>query len=452
MEWLPYVHDAIDYIEANLLEVSGPQEVADKLFLSEPYLQKGFHILTGYSVGEYIRNRRLYEAALELRKTDRKISDIAFCYGYESQESFTKAFTRFHGVSPVAARKETGGEYPGIRQFLPITIEMKVLGGSGPNFKILRKGRMVFVGFVRELSSDSSEEEESFREEVRRRFLQENGRESGTGNQEETILRDFVWENAIGEYGIILEQKKGKTSYMLAGRFSGGELPEGVETVSMEAAYWAVFDGAGVSSGESVNTVIRESRERLEKYSEYQPDSERVIEWFEGIGDNPNPAGKPTSVWIPVREKKQDRQNDKKIGKTFIKALSVGILLILLAAGTILGISHAMRQKDEKENNIKYSGNQETQPGDVEETIKEVLLSEGLEPAQCRTESGAIKLYYMTSGDGTHETEEDRRVIERVKRVLTDGGTEEITYPVILLICSDDGSVLFTEACEFHFR
>ena len=74
MEWLPYVHDALSYIEDNLLTVENPKEVADHLNMSEPYLQKGFQILTGYSIGEYIRNRRLYEAAVEIMDTDIRMS------------------------------------------------------------------------------------------------------------------------------------------------------------------------------------------------------------------------------------------------------------------------------------------------------------------------------------------------------------------------------------------
>ena len=76
MEWLPYVHDAIEYIEANLLTIQNAREVADELSMSEVHLQKGFHIITGFSLAEYIRDRRLYEAAVEIVSTDTGIVDI----------------------------------------------------------------------------------------------------------------------------------------------------------------------------------------------------------------------------------------------------------------------------------------------------------------------------------------------------------------------------------------
>ena len=59
--------------------------------------------MTGYSVSEYIRNRKLYLAALELKKADRKVIDVALDYGYDTPDSFAKAFTRFHGISPISS-------------------------------------------------------------------------------------------------------------------------------------------------------------------------------------------------------------------------------------------------------------------------------------------------------------------------------------------------------------
>ena len=105
MEWLTIIKDAIEYMEQNLLTVTGPEEVAKHVHISTIYLQRGFQVLTGYTLGEYIRNRRLFEAGLKLTQTDEKVIDIALEYGYETPESFTKAFTRFHGTTPIEVRR-----------------------------------------------------------------------------------------------------------------------------------------------------------------------------------------------------------------------------------------------------------------------------------------------------------------------------------------------------------
>ena len=118
MDWLMGLQQAIDYMEEHLFQKIGAEEVADALHFSPFYFQKCFKIVTGYTIGEYLRNRRLYLAGLEVlerkvpgtdsRSVDKgsgnnewRIIDLAYKYGYDTPESFTKAFTRFHGMSPI---------------------------------------------------------------------------------------------------------------------------------------------------------------------------------------------------------------------------------------------------------------------------------------------------------------------------------------------------------------
>ena len=115
MEWLTCIRAAIDYMERHLEEEVSPQAVAEQVHLSPFFLQRGFSLMTGYGIAEYLRNRRLYKAALALRETEEKVIDVALRYGYETPESFTKAFTRFHGTTPTQVR---GGA--AFRSFLPL--------------------------------------------------------------------------------------------------------------------------------------------------------------------------------------------------------------------------------------------------------------------------------------------------------------------------------------------
>lgn len=84
MEWIICIKSTINYIENHLLDIQDPKEVADYVHISPMYLQRGFQIMTGYSISEYIRNRRLYHSALELAESKEKIIDIAYKYGYET--------------------------------------------------------------------------------------------------------------------------------------------------------------------------------------------------------------------------------------------------------------------------------------------------------------------------------------------------------------------------------
>ncbi|WP_326514633.1 helix-turn-helix transcriptional regulator [Clostridium intestinale] len=94
------IKESIEYIEDNLDNKIELKELADKAFLSKYHFHRVFHSVVGEPVAEYIRKRRLKEAASELVTTDNKIVDIALKYQFSSQEAFTKAFKRIYGVPP----------------------------------------------------------------------------------------------------------------------------------------------------------------------------------------------------------------------------------------------------------------------------------------------------------------------------------------------------------------
>ncbi|MBO5411225.1 MAG: helix-turn-helix transcriptional regulator, partial [Clostridia bacterium] len=104
MDWIVGIQRAINYIEDNLTETIDYEEVAKQCYSSSYHFQRVFSILCGYTVGEYIRNRRLTLAGKELATTNAKVIDVALKYGYESPDSFAKAFQKFHGILPSQAR------------------------------------------------------------------------------------------------------------------------------------------------------------------------------------------------------------------------------------------------------------------------------------------------------------------------------------------------------------
>lgn len=98
MDWLTGIQNAI--IEEHLTQEIDYEEVAKKAACSNFYFQRIFGILCGIPLGDYIRNRRLTLAGDELSVSDDKVIDIALKYGYESLESFTRAFSRFQELHP----------------------------------------------------------------------------------------------------------------------------------------------------------------------------------------------------------------------------------------------------------------------------------------------------------------------------------------------------------------
>lgn len=132
--WAEGIQSAVQYIEDNLADEIDISEAAAKAYVSEFYFRRIFSVLYGMTVGEYIRNRRLTLAAQELVSTDIKVIDAAVKYGYDSPDSFARAFSKFHGVSPSAA-KDMGAN---LRFFAPLRIKLTLEGGSMLEYKIVK--------------------------------------------------------------------------------------------------------------------------------------------------------------------------------------------------------------------------------------------------------------------------------------------------------------------------
>ena len=100
MTWVDKVKEAIDYIEGNLFEPISAESVGNAINYAPSSFSNIFTAITGYSVGEYIRFRRLSCAADELADSGRSATDMAFECGYETVEAFSKAFKRLFGCPP----------------------------------------------------------------------------------------------------------------------------------------------------------------------------------------------------------------------------------------------------------------------------------------------------------------------------------------------------------------
>jgi AraC family transcriptional regulator len=105
MDYTERIQTAIDFIEDNLKQEIKTSAVASTAGFSEYHFHRIFQAMLGESVADYIRKRRLSEAAEMIKHTSSKIRDIAFESQYETQESFTRSFKKMFGVSPLQYRQ-----------------------------------------------------------------------------------------------------------------------------------------------------------------------------------------------------------------------------------------------------------------------------------------------------------------------------------------------------------
>lgn len=285
MDWTNVIQRAIEFMEENITEEMSAETVADHVHISSFYFQKGFSMLCGYSVMEYIRNRRLALAGGEIATTDHKVIDIAMKYGYDSPDSFTKAFTRFHGVSPTMVRRD----HVMIKAFAPLKLEISLKGGYLMNYKIEEKESFTVLGVLRKFDYENCKQEIP-------EFWQEHYA-SGNGKY------------VCGMFGINIDEKMGHDSfeYLIADLYqTGTEIPAGFVTRTIPAFTWAVFscDGPMPIALQDVNKKI--FSEWLPALKEYEFAAGYCVEMYDDARKYPKgiqDENYHSEIWIPVRKK-----------------------------------------------------------------------------------------------------------------------------------------------------
>lgn len=296
MEWLESIRKTIQYLEEHLTDTDADSDVSREVGISSFYLQKGFSIMTGYTIAEYVRNRRLYLAALEVIADREKVIDIAFKYGYDTPESFSKAFTRFHGVSPMQLKKDASK----MHIFLPLKINITLRGGNKMDFIIDDQKAFKVVGVEKEFSmEDSHKQIPKFWDEFWEQYMTRLMRGEKPANRfEEAIIRYHV-----GMFGVCIDDlgDNGKFRYMIAGEYSDGDIPEGMVLYEFPDMQWAKFLCKGPMPGslQSVNTKI--FKEWLPGNPEYEIAMGANIEWY-SEGDTQS-VDYESAIWIPVNKK-----------------------------------------------------------------------------------------------------------------------------------------------------
>lgn len=286
MEWIESISKAIEYIETHITEDLTTSDIAKEVCISSFYFQKGFSMLCGFTVAEYIRQRRLTLAGSELVSTDNKIIDIAMKYGYDSPDSFTKAFTRFHGSTPTAVRRDGAM----MKSFASLKINISLKGGYTMDYKIIEKEAFTV------LASGSRFKYDSCKEEIPK-FWQEHY-ESGKGNV------------VCGMYGVNIDKSMGNSDefeYLIADDYkTGNDIPEGFVTRVIPKHTWAVFSCKGAMPKAMIDVNHKIFSEWLPNCKDYEIAEGYNIETYTDINDYPKgnqDENYYSELWIPVKKK-----------------------------------------------------------------------------------------------------------------------------------------------------
>lgn len=272
------IQNALSYMEANLTEELKIEEIAAQAYMSGFYFQRIFSALCGMGVGEYIRCRRLTLAGEELLSTETRVIDIAAKYGYDSPDSFNRAFQRFHGISPSAARKNGAS----LRAFAPLKIKVTLEGGNMLEYKIVEKQQFTVVGLARMFHPDTSYQAiPEFWSEVMA--------------MEKTPV--------CGKYGICLDQNAADRTfeYLIADDYiPWKEIPDGCVTRVIPASTWAVFPCRGPLPQTLQDVNTRMWSEWLPSCKSYRLGASLNIEMY--APPTPDPKDTYCEIWLPVEK------------------------------------------------------------------------------------------------------------------------------------------------------
>ncbi len=282
MEWLKKLGKAIDYIEDNLDKEISYDEAARIACCSPYYFQRVFSYVSGVSLAEYIRRRKMTQAAFELQRADSRVIDVALKYGYSSPTSFNRAFQNVHGITPTAAK--LGGNV--LQAYPSIQFKIEITGGSAMAYRIVKKPPLRIVGIRIPLTSDM---------EDNLRIVPEFWKVSLQGKQflEICSLSNGEPRGILG----ISVYKNPREIYYYIGVAVNSPAPAGMYGFEIPAATWVIFDNNGRFK-EDVQSVFKRF------YMEWLPFSGYQYAELPDIEVYPICSGQPVNghseVWIAV--------------------------------------------------------------------------------------------------------------------------------------------------------
>ncbi len=280
MNWIDVLNKVLKYIEAHLSDDIDIGKLASEAAFSRYYLQTIFSAMTGMSLSDYLKQRRLSVAGQELQSGE-KVIDTAFKYGYATPESFQKAFKRFHGVSP---RDAAHPNVP-LRFLSPLHIQINLKGGNTMNFSIENVGELTIIGMERRFHMDTCFAEIP-------KFWDE-------------FYKKGYHKVNPGWLGVCFDDNEpsGEFSYLIASFHEKDDpVPEGFVKRAIAPHMWAKFRAIGAMPGalQKVNRQI---------FSEWLPNNPEY-DIAEGMnmeiyteGDNTK-DDYVSEIWLPVKTKK----------------------------------------------------------------------------------------------------------------------------------------------------
>lgn len=284
MEWLKNLSNAIDYIENNLAGEISYEEAAKIACCSTYYFERMFTYVAGISLSEYIRHRRMTQAAFDLQTTDMKVLDAALKYGYASPTSFNRAFQSVHGISPISAKIQGSvlNAYP------PLKFSVKVTGGNVMSYRVEEKEAIRIVGIRIPLTFDMEEN---------KKIVPPFWSKALKSSQFPEIC-SLSNQSPEGVLGVTACQSSDEIYYYIAAA-TDKPAPKDMFEYEIPAAAWVIFESDGRFK-ESIQSIFRRFLTEWLPFSGYTYAELPDIEVYPISRERPQEGH--SEVWIAVKK------------------------------------------------------------------------------------------------------------------------------------------------------
>lgn len=284
MDWLDHMNAAIEYIEAQLADEISYDRAAQIACCSTYHFQRMFSYITGVSLSQYIRRRRLTFAAFELQTGGVKVIDTAIKFGYESPEAFSRAFKKLHGIMPVSAR-DIGVS---LKAYPKMTFSITIKGDVEMKYRITQREAFRVFGVYADIRTD---QETAFKQVPQ--FFRKCD-EDFVPEEINALLGRFKDNHTISA---LYDYSENTFKYMLCQFLPKGlSVPDTFTVIDVPAATWAVFDVPDCE----IQSMWRRIWTEWFPASGYESVESVQFEMYYGLASHKNVFGE---IWIPVKKK-----------------------------------------------------------------------------------------------------------------------------------------------------
>ncbi len=287
---LKELNQVIDYIEKNLTVGITLEEISEYAGVSDYHFRKIFYYLSGLTLSEYIKNRKLSEANKDLLNNER-VTDVAFKYGYESMDGFTRAFKSWSGFLPSEVAK-TGVS----KSFPKLSFYIDVKGGESMDYKIVEMPSFKFAGVSKRVPMQFEGVNNAIKE-LANSITQEQ-REAMYAIQN---IEPYEVVNVSYEHEHNFMKDEGELTHLIGVLTTEENTSELLDVIEVSACTWAVFPNEGPFPETLQQTYAK-------TYSEWLPISDYEVVQLPRFSftkmDEEKENYAYSEIWMPVRKKR----------------------------------------------------------------------------------------------------------------------------------------------------